>query len=245
MSLNIKIVVPTKQSKKEFSESQCYKCIESLIVSSTHIQKNDINIILKPFTQNSTGLSELFQEELNKKDCDYTVFLHDDLEVHDHFFIQKLIKAHEHYDIVGLAGATTQDYTTGKPLVWHLSREKPEHSRGIVNHFIPKGFNNVSKSHINSAYFGPTPDRVVVIDGLFMSFKMSSLKDKGEIFDRNFTFHHYDMAMCCNAYDKELSIGVWPIFVIHHGLGEFANDKLWQKHEIEFRQKHSNRIMKI
>lgn len=245
MAKNIKIIIPTKQSKEEFAQSQCYQCLESLLVNSAYIQKNDLNIVFRPYTSNSTGLSDLYQDELNKEDCDYCVFMHDDLEIHDHFFFKKLLKAHESYDVVGLAGATTQNYNTNNPMVWHLCREKPEHSRGIVNHFIPKGFNGVQQTHINSAYFGPTPDRVVVIDGLFMSFKMSSLKNKGEVFDRQFTFHHYDLGMCCNAYDKGLSLGVWPIFVIHHGLGEFAHDKTWQKHAVEFKQKYGNKIMKV
>ena len=143
MTETVKIVIPTKQTKEEYSQSQCYKCLESLILDSVNNKKNDVNVILKPFTQNSTGLSDLYQDELNKNDCHYTVFMHDDLEIHDHFFIKKLLKAHESYDVVGLAGATTQNYNTDKPMVWHLCREKVEDSRGIVNHFIPKGFNGV------------------------------------------------------------------------------------------------------
>jgi GT2 family glycosyltransferase len=245
MTLNIKITVPTKQTKEQFSSSQCYKCLQSLIHSKINVKNDDVNIILRPFTENSQGLSELYQDELNKNDCDYAIFMHDDLEIHDHFFFDKLIKAHEFYDVVGLAGSTSQNYNTNNPMVWHLCREKPEHSRGIVNHYIPKGFNGVEQNHINSAYFGQTPSPVVVIDGLFMSFKMSSLTDKQEIFDRQFTFHHYDMGMCCKAFDLGLKIGVWPIFVIHHGLGEFANDKTWQKHAQEFKEKYGNRIMRI
>lgn len=243
MPKTLKIIIPTLKTKEQFEKSQCYICLESLLINDYN--NKELDIIINPATENRTGLSELYQNELNKNDCDYCLFIHDDLEIHDHFLIKKLLKAHESYDIVGLAGATTQNYDTHNPMVWHLCRERPEHSRGIVNHFIPQGFNGCEKTHINSVYFGPTPDRVVVIDGLFMSFKMSSLEGKGEVFDRDFTFHHYDLAASCNAYDKGLSIGVWPIFVVHHGLGEFANDKTWQRHAAEFKQKHGNRKMKV
>lgn len=245
MTKTVKIVIPTPKNQQDFDNSQTLICLKEIVLHTIFKKDADINITIKPVLNNKQGLSELYQDELNQRDADYMVFMHDDLEIHDHFFIKKLLKAHESYDVVGLAGATTQNYNTDKPMVWHLCREKVEDSRGIVNHFIPKGFNGVQQTHINSAYFGPTPSSVVVIDGLFMSFKMSSLQDKEEVFDRQFTFHHYDMGMCCKAYDLGLKIGVWPIFVVHHGLGEFANDKTWQKHAIEFKQKYSNKIMRV
>lgn len=245
MARKLKIIIPTKQNKDQYNSSSTNECITSVIKDSTVQKDLDVNITVQPILENKTGLSELYQNILNESNDDYVLFMHDDLEVHDHFLIKKLLKAHEIYDVVGLAGATTQNYKSDKPMVWHLCREKPEDSRGIVGHYIPKGFNGVSETHINSAYFGPTPGPVVVIDGLFMSFKMSALKDKGEIFDRNFTFHHYDMGMCVNAIEKGLTIGVWPIYCLHYGLGEFAHDTVWQKHAREFKEKHGNKILRV
>jgi glycosyltransferase involved in cell wall biosynthesis len=245
MARKLKIIIPTKQNKTQYNSSSTNECITSIIKDTTVQKDLDINVTVQPILENKTGLSELYQNILNESNDDYVLFMHDDLEVHDHFLIKKLLKAHDSYDIVGLAGATTQDYSKNTPMVWHLCREKPEHSRGIVGHYIPKGFSGVSETHINSAYFGPTPGPVVVIDGLFMSFKMSALKDKGEIFDRNFTFHHYDMGMCVNAIQKGLTIGVWPIYCLHYGLGEFAHDKVWQSHAADFKQKHGNKILRV
>ena len=246
MARKFKIIIPTQKNKSEYNNSSTCECLESICVDST-VQKNlDVNVTVQPILENKTGLSELYQNVLNESEnYDYVLFMHDDLEIHDHFLFKKLLKAHEQYDIVGLAGATTQDYTKDVPMVWHLCREKPEHSRGIVSHYIPKGFNSVSETHINSAYFGPTPGPVVVIDGLFMSFKMSSLKGKGVVFNRNFTFHHYDMGLSCNAYIKGLTMGVWPIFVIHHGLGEYANDPIWHKTAKLFKQKYGHLKMEV
>jgi glycosyltransferase involved in cell wall biosynthesis len=245
MARKLKIIIPTKQNKDQYNSSSTNECITSVIKDSTVQKDLDVNITVQPILENKIGLSELYQNILNESNDDYVLFMHDDLEIHDHFLIKKLLKAHETYDVVGLAGATTQNYKSDKPMVWHLCREKPEDSRGIVGHYIPKGFNGVSETHINSAYFGPTPGPVVVIDGLFMSFKMSALKDKGEIFDRNFTFHHYDMGMCVNAIEKGLTIGVWPIYCLHYGLGEFVHDTVWQKHSREFKEKHGNKILRV
>jgi glycosyltransferase involved in cell wall biosynthesis len=244
MGLKLKIIIPTQKNKDEFISTNTYKCLEN-ITKNKEIYNLVEYIKIEIAFGNKTGLSELYQNYLNDSDDDYVLFMHDDLEIHDQFLVEKLLKAHESYDIVGLAGATTQDYTKDVPMVWHLSRERPEHSRGIVNHYIPKGFNGVSETHINSAYFGPTPAPVVVIDGLFMSFKMSSLKGKGEVFNRNYTFHHYDLAACVNANDMNLKIGVWPIFVIHYGLGEFAEDKTWQRHAQEFKRQYGHRKLSL
>lgn len=240
-----KIIIPTQKTSSEFVKSSTYECLTSIVLNTAMLKKINMHVEIRPVTENKKGLSEVYQDVLNEDDADYVLFMHDDLEIHDHFLLKKLVKAHEVYDVVGLAGATTQNYNTDKPMVWHLCRERPEDSRGIVSHFIPAGFAGTSETHINSAYFGPTPSRVVVIDGLFMSFKTSSLKGKGEVFDRNFTFHHYDLAMCVNAYDMGLKVGVWPIYALHYGLGEFANDKTWQRHAVEFKQKYGNRRLKV
>jgi GT2 family glycosyltransferase len=236
------IIIPTMKTYEEFVTTHFYTCLQKLENSTEHT----VSIHIK--YENKQGLSELYQDHLNLlKSSDYVVFIHDDLEIHDQFLFEKLIKAHEQFNIVGLAGAISQDYTdiylnSGQelPIVWHLRKIKPEHSRGIVSHAIPKGFNNCEQSHINSAYYGPTPSPVCVIDGLFMSFKTSTLIDKDEVFDRDFTFHFYDLAMCVRASMMGLSMGVYPIFGIHHGLGEFDNDPTWHKMAKKFKEKYIN-----
>lgn len=232
------------KTEYDYINSHFFECINRLKTNNS-----EYDVLFEIVSKNKTGLSELYQDILNKTikqdNVDYVIFIHDDLEIHDQFFFDKLIKAHKIYDIVGLAGATSQDYSniimsSGQelPLVWHLRKTKPEHSRGIVSHVIPKGLNNSEFGHMNSAYFGPTPCKVAVIDGLFMSFKITSLIEKDEVFDRDFTFHHYDLAMACNAYKNKLSIGVYPIFCIHHGLGEYINDPEWHKMANLFKKKY-------
>lgn len=235
--MKFEIIIPTLKNKTEFEESDCYK---SLIKSVDA----EFDIILNPVFNNKTGLSELYNQSLKDSSADIIIFMHDDYLLQDSMAFKKLIKAHEIFDIVGLAGATTQDYSdiyTGDgreyPLVWHLRKQKPEDARGIVNHFIPHGFNNMS-AHVNAAYFGPTPSEVLVIDGLFISVNKS--KVDFELFDNEFSFHFYDMAMCVRAKQNNLKIGVWPIFGIHYGLGEFANDPTWIRLSAIFKQKYNH-----
>ena len=233
MSSKFKIVIPTKQNVEDYKQSTPYKHLESL-QKIWDIDNHSVQIDI--IGNNTTGLSELYQEILdNSHNYDYVLFMHDDLEIHDHFLCAKLIAAHKSYDIVGLAGAQSQDYTLNVPLVWHLCKKHPGHGRGIVSHVIPKGFQNTSETYVNSAFFGPTPGKVAVIDGLFMSFKMSSVKNSPILFNSKYTFHYYDMAMCVNANDCGLEVGVWPIYCVHYGLGEFDNDALFVKPKTKLR----------
>jgi len=164
------------------------------------------------------------------------------------------LKAHEKYDIVGLAGATSQDYSGNTP-AWHLSVKGPRDGRGIVSHYIPaqanlNGFTNTNPGFYNSVFFGPTPAEVVMIDGLFMSFDLQKIancprndllsEEENELFDNEFSFHFYDMAMCCRAKRiyRNFKIGVWPIFTIHHGLGDFNADPLWHTLAMRFKEKY-------
>jgi hypothetical protein len=223
------IVIATPQSEKDFKSTITYRCLDKLIPLCPF--KCDLLL----FPDNSIGLSELYQKVLSETTSTYILFMHDDLEIHDMFLFDKLIQAHTQFDIVGLAGTQSQDYRTNNLPAWHLCQKGEGHSRGIVSHFIPKGFQNCESSHINSNYFGPSPSKVVVIDGLFISIKVDKIPKGKDLFDKKYTFHFYDMCMSANAIKNQLSIGVWPIFVVHHGLGEFHDDELWNRLAIDFK----------
>lgn len=242
----IRIVVPTPKTEEEYKQTVQYNCLANLI-KKYDLEGEDERLVLEIEEENTTGLSKLYNKFLARPKWnwlygtdDIIVFMHDDLEVHDQFLVEKLKKAHETYDIVGLAGATSQRYTKDKPSVWHLCKDKNDDTRGIVSHFIPKGFNNSANAHYNSAYFGPTPSKVDVIDGLFISVKVKALEEKNVTFDDDFNFHHYDMALCLRAKQAGLKIGVWPIFCVHHGLGEFNTPEWKASHEL-FIQKYGNK----
>lgn len=233
------VVIPTQKSESEYLSSQHGKCLAAAQQDFEHIQKetyvprNKFEYMI--FGKNSKGLSELYNSVLEgHKNEDIVVFMHDDVEIHDQFFTEKIKKAHQYFDIVGLAGATQQTYQKGRNHLWHISTDQKD-LRGFVSHFFPQGY-------YNSSFFGRTPDGVAVIDGLFMSVKVSALKENYHLFDEDFTFHHYDLAMSRNAMSRELKMGVWPIFVIHHGLGEF-NTESWYDSNKKFDDKYAKLVV--
>lgn len=235
------IVIPTEKSNEEYMNSLHGRCLSSIQrgfkqTGSNNPDQYDLYVPKDKFEivvveNNKEGLSKCYNDCLSKlSHDDIALFMHDDVEIHDQFFVEKLQKAHQYFDIVGLAGAIEQKYLKGRNHLWHLSTDQ-KNLRGFVSHYFPQGY-------YNSSYFGATPSGVDVIDGLFMSVKVSSLKENYDLFDEDFTFHHYDMAMCRKAKDKGLKMGVWPIFVIHHGLGEFDKPE-WYSSNTKFDQKYA------
>lgn len=237
----IRIIVPTIKTEKDYLDSIPYKCIERLIEQDDY-DPSFHSLEIEVIPENREGFCVLYNRYVQKyaETDDIVVFIHDDIEIHDQFFIRKLFAAHEKYEIVGLAGASSQDYTTPKTFAWHLCMNKREDGRGFLSHMIPSAVGGFGFPYVNSSYFGPTPADVVFVDGVFISFDAKKVAASGVKFNEKYTFHHYDMSACAEAKKAGLQIGVHPIFAIHHGLGEFHNDKLWNKLAIEFGEDYKN-----
>jgi hypothetical protein len=175
-------------------------------------KNNDFDIFYK--TNNTDGLSKNYNQILNKyqSNYDYIVFIHDDVYVDDFNICDKLAKAHEQFDIVGLAGGINPRIT--KHALWHImcGGFNSGNLRGAVAHYI-----NETQFYMTS--FGVTPSRVTILDGLFLSVSTASaIKSKWK-FNENYSFHHYDIASCIDANKKKLKLGVYPIWTIHKSPG--------------------------
>ena len=179
---------------------------------------------------NAEGLSTVYNRVLNDPIHAHSilVFVHDDLSIQDSSFFSKIRAAHETYNIVGLAGGDGAHLPDKNvPPLWHvLSRNKS----GIVAHTTE------ADGAITSVCFGPTPRPVQIIDGLFMSLDVENCK--GITFDEDFDFHLYDLALCARANRLGLSIGTWPIWVIHDGLGNTFRTESWRNNALKYNQKY-------
>lgn len=242
----MRLIIPTQKTEAEYFLTEPGKSVDAissrnnyLRSESSYWEDRNINYCFTTYVEenNNTGLGKLYQKHLDSSVYeDILVFMHDDVEIHDQFFYEKLKKAHETYDIVGLAGATRQEYTKDKPALWHTSCTQ---FRMQGNH-VGEGRGFVAHKHLNyisSDMYGPSPAEAVFIDGLFMSFNVSRLKEVDFEFDQDFDWHHYDITTCLRAKEKGLKIGVWPIFVIHHGLGHWNNED-WHKSDKLFKEKY-------
>lgn len=174
-------------------------------------------------TNNKSSLASVYNQYITPDFKDETLIMaHDDLSIDDERLEQKIFKAFKKYDVVGLAG-TTGPLDIKPPALWHIMGGPRENFRGSVAHYA----NDVQ---CYSTSFGLTPDRVLLIDGLFMAVKVKTLLDKGIKFDESnpARFHFYDLDFCLQCNQAGLKIGVWPIWCIHKspGLKEYTPEFL-------------------
>jgi hypothetical protein len=200
--------------------------------SLSEINQGDIHYS----SNNSQGLSVRYNEMIDKhiKDYDYIVFVHDDVQVDDFNIKNKLTKAHEQFDIVGLAGGLNP--VIQKPALWHLmcGGFQGNNLRGAVAHFA-------NNDQIFMTNFGPTPCRVAILDGLFLSVNIKKAASTEWRFNENYSFHHYDIASCLDANQKKLKLGVFPIWVAHRSPGLLSiNDKTFTDSQEKFIREYTN-----
>lgn len=207
MSKKIAIYSLTRGKKDELPLLDSFKKIKKF---------KDVDMELFVEENNTKGLSTMYNKFLdnNINNYDYILFVHDDVYIDDYGVYDKLIFAHEitGFDIVGLAGGLNPKIT--KPALWHLmcGGFNGGNLRGAVAH-------PASPSQIFMTTFGPTPSRVAILDGVFLSVKTESIKKVNWKFNENYTFHHYDIASCIDANNQKLKLGTFPIWIIHHSPG--------------------------
>jgi GT2 family glycosyltransferase len=219
MEKNIKFVVATPKNQEDFKQTSTCLSLEKLnLLKVTNVVYEN----RKPLT----FIYNSFINEINKDN--YVVFLHDDILVEDVFLLEKLTAGFELYDIVGVAGTKQSDLSVPK-CAWHLMSD-PKHFVGEVTHTKDKMF------WTNS--YGPTPSRALLIDGLFIAVNVQRLLETNTRFDEDFSFHHYDISFCLKANANKLKTGVFPIRLVHFGLGDSMHSKEWEKSNELFKQKY-------
>ena len=204
-----------------------------LIVSATKesdgrktLLNTSLTLPVKFHVNNKDSLSSVYNQYINKDfKNEILVMCHDDLYIDDLKLQEKIQTALKTYDVIGLAG-TTGPLNIRPPVLWHIMGGPRENYRGSVAHFKERG----NTKQLFSTNFGLTPDRVLLIDGLFIATKVQTLLDNNIKFDETnpARFHFYDLDFCLQCNAAKLKIGVWPIWCIHasHGLQEYTSEFL-------------------
>lgn len=217
--------------------SACRGNIEDsqLVKSLTEILKINPTVSTKFKSNNTLGLSRVYNNfiKYDASNNDVAIFVHDDVYIDDFRIFSKLDEAHSRFDIVGLAGGIGPRIST--PALWHLmcGGVTGGNLRGAVSH-------PYNKEQLAMTSFGPTPSRVAILDGLFLSIKLRSIRSCGWRFNENYNFHHYDIASCIDANNKKLRLGVWPIWVTHTSPGLLnPNDKDFNSSQTRFLKEYA------
>lgn len=216
----------------DYKQTLLYKSLAKLEKTNNLTLLNTTHFI----TQNKIGLGAAYNKFLYENPSyDYVLFVHDDMWIDDAGFIFKLEEAHKEYDLIGVAGGLNP--VIKAPALWHLmcGGFQGNNLRGFAGHYLP---NSKITSITN---FGPSPARVAVIDGAFMSLNVKRALEVNWKFNENYTFHHYDLSSCLDANKKKLKLGVIPILTYHNSPGlSDLNDKTFTENQVKFLQEYAS-----
>lgn len=173
--------------------------------------------------ENRRGLPAVYNERIDAPDAGpLLMFIHDDVWLDDHFFVEHTVAALETADVVGVAGNRRR--LPGQPS-WAFKNTRFEwddavHLSGTVGHAQhPVG---------KLAHFGPVPAACELLDGVLLAARRDTLRGRQVRFDERFGFHFYDMDFCRTARQAGLRLTTWPIGITHQSKGN-AGSADWQR----------------
>ncbi|WP_422014201.1 glycosyltransferase [Roseateles sp.] len=173
--------------------------------------------------ENRRGLPAVYNERIAAPDAEpLLMFIHDDVWLDDHFFVEHTTAALEAADVIGVAGNRRR--VPGQPS-WafptpRLEWDDSAHLSGTVGH-AQHPFGTL-------AHFGPTPAPCELLDGVLLAARRDLLREKQLRFDERFDFHFYDMDFCRSARQAGLRLTTWPIAITHQSKGN-AGSADWRR----------------
>jgi Glycosyltransferase like family len=181
------------------------------------------------FPRNARGLPAVYNMAIAESAPEPAIllFVHDDVHLCDLHWADNLRRALGEFDIVGLAGNRRRvPRQPGWAFVDEkLTLDKRAHLSGTVAH--GRGF----PPEIVEV-FGPSGQRVTLLDGLFLAVRSETVAARSLRFDERFEFHFYDLDFCRQAERAGLRMGTWPISVVHESAGDFASDRWRRGYEV-------------
>ena len=188
-----------------------------------------VNLYFEENNKGNKGLSQFYNECIDRfSQYDYIIFVHDDVQIINQDLYYQVEMGLGKYDVIGVAGCLNPKIKEKN--LWHWMCEEKSHYRGIAGHPYDPGI----KDSFYVTSFGPTPARVVLLDGVFLAIKTKKIIDSKVRFDEQFKFHHYDIDFSLQCNENKIKLGVWPILINHQspGLKEFHKD--WEESNSKF-----------
>ncbi|MDO9324664.1 MAG: hypothetical protein Q7T80_06860, partial [Methanoregula sp.] len=154
----------------------------------------------------------------------------------DYYWPKRVVEAVEMYQLAGLVGNKRR---VARQPSWayvddSLTYDSPDNLSGIMAHgsFFPP-------SNIN--FYGRSCQQAKLLDGLMLISKSITFHDNAFRFDEQFDFHFYDLDICRQAECKNVSMGTWPIAVIHDSASRGAYQSIeWKRNYEKYIQKWNN-----
>jgi hypothetical protein len=191
---------------------------------------NDVHTVAF-FKHNTDPLHVVYNNAINvfKDSNDWLVFVHDDVIIEAPEALKRQLDTlGRDFDVVGCAG--TREVKLQEPALWHLMGDRSQH-RGAVAHLS----DTTSKKFMTS--FGSYPDRVILIDGVFMAVKTEVFNKVRFDTTNPAGFHFYDLDFSMACHKAGVKVGVGDIIITHAspGLRSFTDE--WKKGQEWFLKK--------
>lgn len=168
------------------------------------------NIDLRITYNNKIGLCESYNKIINQPvEHEYIVLCHHDVSLQYANLEYGIKEGLKRFDVIGVAGGRNPKVVEKNLWHWMMPRED---YRGMAAHSDGQG-----KMFMTN--FGVTPDRVALLDGVFLAFEHEKIKKSKARFDEQFIWHHYDVDFSLTCNQNKLKLGVYPIFVYHESPG--------------------------
>jgi len=205
------------------SEADFWK--RSALGRSSSVWRRDSFVNFSVKFDNTEGLPAVYNRAIETlSNFDAYVFLHDDLWLSDHQLLQKIRLALRRFDVLGLAGNRRR---TAKQPAWLFSHQ--DEGGFVWDHdFLSGGVDHGSPGKVQPMMYGPAPVACELLDGLFLAVRSDVVRASTLKFDERFQFHFYDMDFCRAARKAGLTLGTWPIDVIHESRGGFGGEE-WER----------------
>jgi GT2 family glycosyltransferase len=153
-----------------------------------------------------------------KGNKDYLVICHDDVIIESDIPYKLPDILRTEFDMVGVAGTT--ECKLAEPALWHIMGGGFEGGKlhGAVAH------GDASRKQMTS--FGSYPQRVILIDGVFMAIHRRVFERVRFDESNPAGFHFYDLDYSLQCHKEGFKIGVSDIMITHAspGLREFTSE---------------------
>lgn len=191
------------------------------------LDEQNVSAIVK--FSNTDGLPFVYNRAIkNATNSDILVFLHDDIWLEDQNLVAKIRASLQRFDIIGIAGNTRISKKQPAWLFRAIENNKFVWDDGYLSGIVRHGTPGASEPSI----YGPTPAKCYLLDGVLLVAKRKNLLFSNVYFDERFKFHFYDMDFCRSASRAGLSLGTWPIDILHLSGGAFGTSHWLEGHSI-------------
>ena len=216
----LRIVSATRLPESAFWKS-------SALAQSLSGWRHDSRLIFDIAFENTASLPSVYNVALAVAAADECVlFVHDDVWFQDSLWLEKVRAALKRFDVVGVAG--TRRRVKGQP-AWLYSKVCLETGQAVLDRDYLSGAvaQGAHPATAQAVVYGPAPASCELLDGVFIAFLAGRVRRSSVKFDERFSFHHYDLDFCRRARASGLSVGTWPIDLVHQSGG--AIDESWRR----------------